>query len=124
MRILIADDHEVVRKGVIAVLAARPDIKVCGEARNGEEAVQQALELHPDLIILDLTMPVLNGLGAAERIKKLLPEIPILILSMHDGHSLLETFRRIGVQGYVPKNQASEKLLEAVDSLVRGEAYF
>jgi len=106
------------------VLAARPDIQVCGEARNGEEAVQLAAELLPDLIILDLTMPVLNGLGAAERIKKLLPEIPILILSMHDGNSLLETFRRIGGRGYVPKNQASERLLEAVDSLARGEAYF
>lgn len=124
MRILIADDHEVVRKGVMAVLAARPDLEICGEASNGQEAVQLAVLLQPDLIILDLTMPGLNGIGAAERIRQILPQIPILVLSMHDGRSLQETFRRIGVQGFVPKNQASEKLLEAVDALLHGQTYF
>jgi DNA-binding NarL/FixJ family response regulator len=124
VRILIADDHEIVRKGVATVLSARPDLEICGEAVDGEEAVRKAAELRPDLVILDLTMPELNGISAAEKIKRILPGVPILILSMHEGASLLETFRRIGVQGYVPKSQASEKLLDAVDALAKGGTYF
>ncbi len=124
MRILIADDHEIVRKGVATVLSTRRDLEVCGEAADGEEAVRKAAELRPDLVILDLTMPELNGISAAEKIKEILPGVPILILSMHEGVSLLETFRRIGVQGYVPKTQASEKLLDAVDALAKGNTYF
>lgn len=124
MRILIADDHEIVRKGVTTVLSARQDLEICGEAADGEEAVRKAEELRPDLVILDLTMPELNGISAAQKIKEILPGVPILILSMHEGASLLETFRRIGVQGYVPKTQASEKLLDAVDALAKGNTYF
>ena len=124
MRILIADDHEIVRKGVATVLSTRRDLVVCGEAADGEEAVRKATELRPDLVILDLTMPELNGVSAAQKIKEILPGVPILILSMHEGASLLETFRRIGVQGYVPKTQASEKLLDAVDALAKGNTYF
>lgn len=124
MRILIADDHEIVRKGVATVLSTRRDLVVCGEAADGEEAVRKATELRPDLVILDLTMPELNGVSAAQKIKEILPGVPILILSMHEGASLLETFRRIGVQGYVPKTQASEKLLDAVDALSKGNTYF
>lgn len=124
VRILIADDHEIVRKGVATVLSVRRDLEICGEAADGEEAVRKAEELRPDLVILDLTMPGLNGISAAEKIKKILPGVPILILSMHEGASLLETFRRMGVQGYVPKTQASEKLLDAVDALANGNTYF
>jgi two-component system response regulator NreC len=124
VRILIADDHEIVRKGVATVLSTRRDLVVCGEAADGEEAVRKATELRPDLVILDLTMPELNGVSAAQKIKEILPGVPILILSMHEGASLLETFRRIGVQGYVPKTQASEKLLDAVDALSKGNTYF
>jgi two-component system, NarL family, response regulator NreC len=124
VRILIADDHEIVRKGVATVLSVRRDLEICGEAADGEEAVRKAEELRPDLVILDLTMPGLNGMSAAEKIKNILPGVPILILSMHEGASLLEAFRRIGVQGYVPKSQASEKLLDAVDALAKGNTYF
>jgi two-component system, NarL family, response regulator NreC len=124
VRILIADDHEIVRKGVATVLSVRQDLEICGEAADGEEAVRKAEELRPDLVILDLTMPGLNGIGAAEKIRHILPGVPILILSMHEGASLLEAFRRIGVQGYVPKTQASEKLLDAVDALANGNTYF
>lgn len=124
VRILIADDHEIVRKGVATVLSVRRDLEICGEAADGEEAVRKAEELSPDLVILDLTMPGLNGISAAEKIKKILPGVPILILSMHEGASLLETFSRVGVQGYVPKTQASEKLLDAVDALANGNTYF
>ncbi len=76
MRVLIADDHPVVRKGVCPILESRNDLEVCGEATNGEEAVQESLRLNPDLIILDVTMPVLDGFSAARKIRELLPKIP------------------------------------------------
>src|ERR1700684_2611072 len=81
LRILVADDHESVRKGVCVILGTRADIEVCGEAANGREAIDKAQELKPDLIILDITMPVLSGIDAAEMIRKTLPNVPILFLS-------------------------------------------
>jgi two-component system response regulator NreC len=124
LRILIADDHETVRKGVCAILTSHQDIEVCGEAANGQEAVQKAMELKPDLVILDLTMPVLDGLGAAKQIKKLFPEIPILILSMH-GHSQVSKEARLaGAQGFVSKSDAGVVLLKAVETLMRGQTFF
>jgi YesN/AraC family two-component response regulator len=81
VRILVADDHEAVRKGVCAILATRLGIEVCGEAANGQEAIAQAHALKPDLIILDITMPILNGLDAARVIRLTLPDLPILLLT-------------------------------------------
>ena len=89
MRILIADDHEAVRKGVCAILSSRADVEVCGEAENGRETVEKANALKPDLIILDITMPVLSGFEAAREIRKTLPYVPILILSMHESSLLI-----------------------------------
>jgi two-component system, NarL family, response regulator NreC len=84
-RILIADDHDAVRRGVRSVLPSRSNIEVCGEASNGNEAIQKALELKPDLIILELTMPVMGGFAAASELRRLLPDMPILFYSMHEG---------------------------------------
>ena len=124
MRILIADDHEAVRRGVNAILGSREDLEVCGEASNGREAVDKAIEINPDLVILDISMPILSGLEAAEAIRKVLPQVPILILSMHDGKQVIEQAKRIGVQGYVTKSQAGTTLLDAVYSLLRRETFF
>lgn len=124
MRILIADDHVAVRKGVCAILSSRLDIEVCGEAENGKEALEKAMELRPDLIILDVTMPVMSGFDAAREISKILPEIPILMLSMHDSRHLVEEARKIGVKGYVAKTQASETLLQAVDTLLGKQTFY
>ena len=124
MRILIADDYEAVRKGVNAIVGSCEDLEVCGEAANGREAVDKAVKLNPDLIILDISMPILSGLEAAEAIKKVLPHIPILILSMHDGKQVIEQAKRIGVQGYVTKSQAGTTLLDAIYSLLRRETFF
>lgn len=123
-RILVADDHEAVRKGVCAILASRLDIEVCGEASNGQEAIAKAHDLKPDLIILDITMPVLNGLDAARVIRLTLPELPILLLTMHEGKHIIEDAQKIGIEGFVCKSEASATLLAAVDSVLRNEPFF
>jgi DNA-binding NarL/FixJ family response regulator len=124
LRILIADDHVAVRKGVCAILSSRHDIEVCGEAENGKEAVEKAKQLRPDLIILDVTMPVMSGFDAAREIAKILPEIPILMLSMHESRQLADEARKIGVKGYVTKTQAGETLLKAVDALLDKQMFY
>jgi two-component system response regulator NreC len=124
VRILVADDHEAVRKGVCAILGTRLDIEVCGEAANGEEAIAKAHTLKPDLIILDITMPVLSGLDAARVIRLTIPDLPILLLTMHEGKHIIEDARKIGIEGFVCKSEASATLLAAVDALLRDEAFF
>jgi DNA-binding NarL/FixJ family response regulator len=124
MRILVVDDHEVVRKGVRSVLGTRKDIEVCGEAANGQEAIETALQLRPDLIILDVTMPTMDGLTAAREIKKVLPKIPIIILSMHDRPAIARAAQKAGAQGFVTKGSVSPTLLNAVDAVLRGETFF
>jgi len=124
LRILIADDHEAVRKGVCAILSAREDVQICGEAENGKDAIEKAHALKPDLLILDITMPVLSGFEAAREIRKTLPHLPILILSMHESNQLIEEAKKIGVQGYVTKTQVGGTLLQAVDALLRKDTFF
>jgi DNA-binding NarL/FixJ family response regulator len=124
LRILIADDHEAVRKGVCAILGSRDDVEICGEAENGKEAIEKAVALTPDLIVLDITMPVLSGFEAAREIRRILPHMPILILSMHESNQLIEEAKKIGVQGYVTKTQVGGTLLQAVDALLRKETFF
>jgi DNA-binding NarL/FixJ family response regulator len=124
VQVLIADDHEIIRRGVRSILESRNDIRICGEAANGREAVNKASELHPDLIILDQAMPVLSGLAAASQIRQIMPQVPILMLSMHAGKPLLDALRLLGVRGFVPKAECAGKLLEAVDAVLRGETFF
>jgi len=123
LRVLIADDHEAVRKGVCSILGSRKDLEVCGEAENGRDAIDKARELKPDVIILDITMPVLSGFEAAREIRKTM-SVPILILSMHESIQLIEEARKIGVQGYVTKTEAASRLLLAVDALLRKQDFF
>jgi len=122
VRLLVANDHEAVRKGVCAILAIRLDIEVCGEASNGQEAIAHALK--PDLIILDITMPVLNGLDAAQVIRLTLPELPILLLTIDDGKHIIEDARKIGIDGFVCKSEASATLLAAVDAVLCNQPFF
>jgi DNA-binding NarL/FixJ family response regulator len=124
LRILIADDHEVVRKGVCSLLESRADLKVCGEATNGQEAVDLARQLDPDLVVLDVTMPVLDGFSAARKIKQLLPAIPILMLSMHAGLEMVRAAKAAGAQGFVTKTDVAGTLLKAVDVVLQGETFF
>lgn len=125
IRVLIADDHEVIRRGVRTILQSRANVEVCGEAVNGSEAVQKAEELHPDVVVLDLTMPIMGGFEAAMEIRKRLPDLPVLFYSIHEGVQLISEARRIGVQGFVCKSRLAKQLLEAIEVLVlrKGE-YF
>jgi DNA-binding NarL/FixJ family response regulator len=124
LNVLIADDHEAVRKGVCAILSSRKDVEVCWEAENGREAVDKALAHKPDLIILDITMPVFSGFEAAREIRKKLPNVLMLILSMHQSNQLIAEAKKVGVQGYVTKTQVGNTLLLAVDALLRNETFF
>ena len=124
IRVLIADNHPIVRRGIRAWLTEHPDMEVCGEAENGKEAVQKANALKPDLIILDLTIPMLSGFEAAREIRKTLPDVPILILSMHESELLIEQAKKIGVQGYVIKREVAKTLLLAVDALLRNQTFY
>jgi two-component system nitrate/nitrite response regulator NarL len=124
VRILIADDHEIVRKGVSSLLQSRENFEICGEASNGEEAVQQARQLDPDLVVLDVTMPILDGISAAKRIRKLKPSTPILILSMHEGREMIRAAKLAGAQAFVTKSDVSSNLLKAVDAVLEGHTFF
>jgi two-component system nitrate/nitrite response regulator NarL len=124
VRILVADDQEAVRERVCAALTSQKGFEVCAEASNGKEAVEKAKELDPDLILLDITMPVLNGLDAARMIRTFAPETPIVILSVHKSRQLMEEARKIGVQGYVTKGEAVQKLIQAVETVRQNETFF
>ncbi len=124
VKILIADDHEVVRQGIRTILSARPDWEICGEAVNGQEAVRLAKELHPDAIIMDITMPVMSGLDAARHLTKNPPSPPILIFTMHESRSLAESVRETGAKGFVFKSRAARDLIQALEALLSGGSYF
>jgi two-component system nitrate/nitrite response regulator NarL len=106
------------------MLESHADLQLCGEAANGEEAFLKALEMFPDLIILDVTMPVLDGFRAAKKIREKLPEVPILMLSMHDGPEMVRMSRRVGAQGFINKSEISTVLLQAIDVLLAGGNFF
>jgi DNA-binding NarL/FixJ family response regulator len=124
MRVLIADDHEVVRKGVSLILKSRGNVDTAIEAVNGKDAFEKATQMNPDLVILDVAMPVLDGFSAAERIKKALPNVPILMFSMHDGPEVVQAAKLAHAQGFVTKTEDASVLLNAVDALVHGEDFF
>ena len=124
VKILIADDHEIVREGIRRVLEARPEWQVCGEASNGQEAVRMAQELAPDIIIMDVTMPVMSGFEAADEISHLPVNSRVLFFTMHDSGSMAGTARRSGAKGYVVKNRAAQDLIQALERLLSGGTFF
>jgi DNA-binding NarL/FixJ family response regulator len=124
LRVLIVDDHEAVRKGVAGILESRGDIEIVGEGANGEEAIRQAKELNPDLIIMDFAMPVLDGLEAARRILKVSPNMCILMFSMHTMDVLTEAAKIAGTRGFITKGESAENLLLAVDKVVSKDPFF
>jgi two-component system nitrate/nitrite response regulator NarL len=124
-RILIVDDHEVVRKGVHAILLkSRPAWEVCGEAGDGKEAIQAAIALQPDVVLLDITMPVMNGLEAASRIASIRLPCRVLIFTMHESESLVADVRKTGACGCVQKSRAAHDLILAIETLMAGGTFF
>ena len=124
INILLADDHDVVRQGLRTILRARPEWEICGEAGNGREAVEAAQQLQPDLIVLDITMPIMSGLEATEEIQKLHLDTRVLIFTMHDSKSLVRALKKAGAQGYVLKSHAARDLIPAIEKLLQGETFF
>src|SRR5215472_13317271 len=123
-RILVADDHEVVRRGLCGLLGAQTDWEICGEASNGREAVEKALQLRPDVVILDVGMPVLNGLEATRQILKASPQIKILVLTLHDADQVVQEVLNAGARGFLLKSDAARDLVAAVEALRRDKTYF
>lgn len=123
VRILLADDHAVLRAGLKVLLNVEPDIEVIGEAADGEEAISQVDELVPDLLLLDLTMPKMNGLECIEELMKRHADLKILVLTMHDDEEYLKAVLRVGAKGYVLKKAADVELLSAIRTVVRGEMF-
>jgi DNA-binding NarL/FixJ family response regulator len=124
LRILIADDHELVRRGVRTLLEGEAGWKVVAEVRDGQEAVDKATELKPEVAILDIGMPRLNGLDAARRIKKAVPQIKVLILTMHDSEHLAWEVLKAGARGYVTKSDTARDLVLAIEALRRDKTFF
>jgi DNA-binding NarL/FixJ family response regulator len=116
-RVLIVDDHELVRRGLKDILRGT-DFEVCGEAENGQEGLAQTVSLRPDLVLLDMSMPVLTGLQAAVKIRQVVPEIKILIVTMHDSPQMEIEARAAGADAYITKMAAAKSLLDAMRSLV------
>jgi DNA-binding NarL/FixJ family response regulator len=118
MRVLIADDNQMIRKGISSILQSRKDIVICGEAANGEEAVSETRRLKPDLLILDISLPDSSGLEVAMAIRRITPDVSILLLSAYGGKQLIEEVKRRRFEGFISKNDAAKTLLGAVDAIV------
>ncbi len=124
LRILLADDHKVVRDGLRLLIDGQRDMRVVGEASNGQEALQEARELKPDVVVMDLSMPELNGLQATERLKAQRPEIKVVALTVHEDTSYLLQLCKAGAAGYVLKRSAGDDLIRAIRAVAAGGLHF
>jgi len=124
IRILVADDHEVMRMGIRNLLESVPAWSVYAEAKTGREAVEMALLSSPDIIIMDITMPEMNGLEAAAKIASERPEIPVIMFSLHLSEDVVGRFKTGSIRGAVAKSEAARDLLDAVRSVLHGGTFF
>jgi DNA-binding NarL/FixJ family response regulator len=124
LRIMVADDHEVVRRGLRALLETRPGWQVCAEAGDGRDVLKKASELKPDVIVLDIAMPNLNGLEATRQLLKTDPEAKVLILTLHDSEQVIRDVLSAGARGFLLKSDAARDLVAAVEALGHGKTYF
>jgi len=124
LRILVADDHEIVRQGIRSLVTSHPAWEVCGEANNGREAVEKTAQLKPDIVILDIGMPNLNGLNATRQILQADPQAKILVLTMHDSDQVVREVLEAGARGYLLKSDAGRDLTTAIEALQRNKTFF
>jgi len=124
LRILLADDHKMVREGLRLLIDSQPDMRIVGEAANGREVLLQARELKPDVVVMDLSMPELNGLQATERLKAESPEIKVVAITANEDESYLRQLCKVGAAGYVLKRSAGDELVKAIGLVSKGGVYF
>jgi len=118
VRILIADDHEIFRRGLRSLLESHSNWEVCGEAVNGREAIERVRELKPDVVVLDVTMPQINGLEAAREIRRNVPESKVVILSQHEASLMKQSALAAGARAYVTKSEVSRELMIAIETMI------
>lgn len=123
-KVLIADDHALVRRGLRALLEGQSGWEVCGEASGGQEAIDKAKELRPNVVIMDISMPGLDGLEATRQIRQVAPEIEVLIVTMHGSREMMQAARRAGARGYMVKSASLDRLAEALQTVLRHEPHF
>lgn len=123
IRVILADDHAVLRAGLKTLFEVQPDIEVIAEAADGIEAMRKSLELSPDILLLDISMPGLSGFEVTQQLKRSNPDIRILILTMHDDENYLHQIIRAGADGYIPKKAADNELMAAIRATYRGENF-
>lgn len=123
IKVLLAEDHTIVRRGLRRILETEAGIEVVGEASDGREAIAKAQKLRPDVVVMDISMPGLNGLEATRRIKKMAPEIQVLILTMHTTEEYIFPILRAGASGYVVKDAAPTELIAAIQAAYQGESF-
>ncbi len=124
IRVVIADDHGVVRKGLRFLLTTEPSIEVCGEVTNGKEAVDIVQQIRPQVVVMDIAMPVLNGIDAAAQITRKYPQVGIIMLSMYSDEEFLLRALSAGAKGYLLKDSAEEDVVRAVQSVAKGLTFF
>ena len=123
LRIFLADDHEMIRDGLKMLINSQPDMECCGEAANGREAVERVCEMLPDMVVMDVSMPELNGLQATKKIKTACPDVRVLTLTRHTDDGYLQQLLKAGVSGYVLKQSASSELVHAIRAVAHGNLY-
>ena len=123
IKLLVVDDHGVLRAGLIALLNSEPDMEVVGEADDENSAVSQAIEKRPDVILMDMSMPDAGGIDATRRIKQLVPEAKVLVLTVHEDKGLMQEAIRLGAMGYILKRAIKSELINAIHSVMRDELY-
>ncbi len=124
IKVLVADDHPVVRKGLQSCLARHGHIRVVGEAADGDEALRKTRDLSPDVVLMDISMPGLNGLAVTEVLRKELPDVKVLVLSVHRNKDAIFRVIKAGAHGYVSKEAPAEEVLQAIESVHEGEPFF
>ena len=124
IRILIADDHAVVRSGLRTILDAHPNLEVVAEAADGNEAVHKAIETTPDIAVIDYSLPLINGIEVTRQIRAQLPKTEVLIFTMHDNESLIQDVMKVGARGYLLKSDAGRDLISAIEALAVHRPFF
>src|SRR3954452_14683918 len=124
IRVLLADDHELLRKGVRALLETHENIEVCGEAVNGHETIQQVIDLRPDVAVLDITMPGINGLEVTAEIRQSVPETEVLIFSAQESENMVREVLGAGARGFIFKADAPSHLTAAIEAVAKHDMYF